>query len=78
MQRRRISCREDGDGRARGQHLDLAGRRPGQGGRVALGPPGQEMAAEDQRGAFGQAHDFAGLITVAGFLAAFALSKWGH
>ena len=28
--------------------------------------------------AFEQAHDFAGLVTVAGFLAAFALSKWGH
>lgn len=28
--------------------------------------------------AFEQAHDFAGLITVTGFLAAFALSKWGH
>jgi ZIP family zinc transporter len=27
--------------------------------------------------AFDEAHDFAGLITVAGFLAAFALSKWG-
>ncbi len=27
--------------------------------------------------AFEQAHDFAGLITVAGFLAAFALSKLG-
>jgi ZIP family zinc transporter len=27
--------------------------------------------------AFEQAHDFAGLITVVGFLAAFALSKWG-
>ena len=28
--------------------------------------------------AFEHAHDFAGLITVAGFLAAFALSKWGQ
>ena len=28
--------------------------------------------------AFEVAHDFAGLITVAGFLAAFALSKLGH
>jgi ZIP family zinc transporter len=27
--------------------------------------------------AFAEAHDFAGLITVAGFLAAFALSKMG-
>jgi ZIP family zinc transporter len=27
--------------------------------------------------AFEQAHDFAGLITVAGFLVAFALSKMG-
>jgi ZIP family zinc transporter len=26
--------------------------------------------------AFAQAHDFAGLITVAGFLTSFGLSKW--
>lgn len=28
--------------------------------------------------AFDQTHDFAGLITVIGFLAAFALSRMGH